>query len=201
MRNLIPLILLLGIITLAFAGATGGISGIVTDSATGNPIVGARVCAMRGGNALTNENGEYLIENLNPGDYRVTASAEGYRCKTYPAMVTVVSGQITPNINFALSPFVPPATGSISGTVTTKTGEPIAGAVIMATTMRRHRPGRGIGRAVSGSDGTYLIDALRPGEYRVMARAQGFKPAVYPELVVVQEGQNTPNINFVLIPR
>uniref|UniRef100_A0A7C6EEG0 Carboxypeptidase regulatory-like domain-containing protein n=1 Tax=candidate division WOR-3 bacterium TaxID=2052148 RepID=A0A7C6EEG0_UNCW3 len=184
----------------------GGISGVVTDSATGNPIVGARVHAMGGhricGSATTNENGEYLIQNLPAGSYRVTAGAQGYTPKTYPEPVSVVEGQITPNINFALTPFIPPTPGSISGTVTDKnTGEPIAGAVVMAARMRRgHHPGRGFARALTGPDGTYTIENLLPGEYRVMAHALGFKRQVYPELVVVQEGQNTPNINFELLP-
>ncbi len=185
----------------------GGISGLVTDSVTGNPIVGARVWA-RGdrihcsGSAVTNENGEYVIGNLIPGSYRVTATAQSYAPKTYPEPVVVVEGQITPNINFALAPFVPPQPGSISGIVTDKnTGAPIANAVVMAATMRRrHHPGPGFARAITGPDGTYTIENLLPGEYRVMAHAIGYERQIYPELVTVQAGQNTPDINFALVP-
>lgn len=185
----------------------GGISGVVTDSVTGNPISGAMVVAMGhhrrgGGRATTNENGEYLIENLRPGEYRVTANARGYIPKHYPEPVTVEAGQITPNINFALAPMAPPPEpGSISGMVTdANTGKPIAGAVVMAKlASRRHH--RHFARAITGPDGTYTIENLIPGEYRVAAHARGYEHQVYPELVVVEPGQNTPNINFALVPR
>jgi len=63
MKKLIPLLLLIGVVALAFAQETGSIAGVVTDSVTSNPIVGARVDAMgghhqRGGYAITNENGQ-----------------------------------------------------------------------------------------------------------------------------------------------
>lgn len=192
MKNLIPILLIAGVFTLSFAAGTGSISGVVTDSVTGNPIVGARVCAMRGGNTITNESGEYLIENLTPGDYRVTASAEGYCGKTYPDMVTVVDGQTTTNINFALAPCVPPPRGSISGVVTDSvTGNPIVGARVSVM--------RG-GYAITNQNGEYAIENLRPGSYQVRASAAGYTPKVYPEPVIVIEGQITPNINFALAP-
>ncbi len=101
MKNLIPILLIIGVFALSFAAGTGSISGVVTDSVTGNPIVGARVSVMRGGYAITNQNGEYTIENLRPGSYQVKASAAGFSPKIYPEPVVVIEGQITPNINFA----------------------------------------------------------------------------------------------------
>lgn len=181
----------------------GGISGLVTDSITGEPIPNAlvRACGPTCGQGRTNENGEYLIENLAPGDYRVTASAYGYKASRYPDLVRVEENRITPNINFLLVPYQqpPPVRGSISGRVIDKqTGEPIEGAFVTAMGSRRMR---GMGRALTGPDGTYRIDNLLPGEYRVMANARGYEPEVYPELVVVYGGQNTPDINFALMPR
>ncbi len=180
----------------------GGISGIVTDSITGNPIAGANVsaCGPSCGHAVTNQNGEYLIENLLPGDYRVNASARGYLTKHYPERVRVEPNQITPNINFALAPHQPPPPrerGSISGMVTDETtGEPIAGAMVIARGMRR----RIFGRAMTRQDGTYTIENLMPGEYRVTASARGYHHETYPELVIVYPRQNTPDINFALTP-
>lgn len=180
----------------------GGISGLVTDSVTGEPIPNARVqaCGPTCGQAITNANGEYLIENLAPGDYRVSASAYGYRASRYPDLVRVEENRITPNINFLLvRSQQPPGRGSISGTVIDKTtGQPLPGAFVRAIPRRRMR---GMGRAITGTDGTYLIENLLPGEYRVMANARGYEPEIYPEWVIVYEGQNTPNINFALIPR
>ncbi len=56
------------------------------------------------------------------------------------------------------------------------------------------------GRAITNPDGTYTIENLLPGDYRVMANAGGYTRQTYPELVVVTAGQNTPNINFSLTP-
>ncbi len=183
---------------------SGSISGRVVDSVTGNPIVSANVsaCGPSCGHAFTGENGEYLIESLLPGEYRVTARARGYLPRAYPERVVVYANQTTPNINFALPPYQtpppPPGTGSISGRVVDKTtGEPIAGAIVSA----RRRARRGMGRAITGQDGTYRIENLPAGEYQVSAMARGYEPQVYFELVIVRENQNTPDINFFLNPR
>lgn len=182
----------------------GSISGMVTDSATGLPIANAQVNACRpgvcGGRAFTDENGFYTINNLSAGDYQVTAKALGYRTQRYPIAVTVVAGQTTTDINFALVPTTPPPPpqdpGSISGTVTDSvTGLPIAGATVIA----RYR--RFVRRAITAEDGTYTITNLPPRDYHVMARAQNYYPQMYATPVTVVSGQNTPDINFILRPR
>lgn len=200
MKKLIPLLLLIGVVALAFAQETGSIAGVVTDSVTSNPIVGTRVNAMgghhqRGGYAITNENGQYLIENLQPGSYQVSAVAQGYLVKHYPEPVAVVAGQTTPDINFALAPMPPPPLpGGISGIVTdSATGNPIADANVEACGHTR-------GHARTNINGEYLIENLLPGDYRVTATAQGYLPKHYPDMVTVLEGQVTPSINFALAP-
>ncbi|MCS7250744.1 MAG: carboxypeptidase-like regulatory domain-containing protein [candidate division WOR-3 bacterium] len=187
-------------------GERGSISGRVIDSITGNPIPNARVtaCGPSCGQAITNENGEYLIENLLPGEYRVITNAPNYFPKRYPEMVTVYSNQNTPDINFQLVPrFMPPprGTGSISGIVLDSlTNEPIANAQVVAMLHLGRRP-RIIGRAITNENGEYTIGNLPTGNYIVMVRAFNYYPKRYPELVQVEDGQNTPNINFLLVPR
>ncbi|MCX7785730.1 MAG: carboxypeptidase-like regulatory domain-containing protein [candidate division WOR-3 bacterium] len=182
----------------------GAISGVVTDSATGLPIANAQVNACRpgscGGRAFTDANGFYTINNLSAGDYQVTAKALGYRPQRYPTAVTVVAGQTTADINFALVAMSPPPPpqdpGSISGVVTDSvTGLPIAGATVIA----RHR--RFVRRVTTAEDGSYTITNLPPRDYHVMARAQNYYPKMYPSPVNVVSGQNTPDINFILTPR
>jgi hypothetical protein len=48
---------------------------------------------------LTNDNGEYIIDDLTPGDYEVLVNAEGHAMKTLSARV--VDSQIT-KLNFLL---------------------------------------------------------------------------------------------------
>jgi hypothetical protein len=62
------------------------------------------------------------------------------------------------------------ATGTLSGTVTDPTGSGIANVKVTAT-----NAGTGQERTVTtGSDGTYKISLLPPGNYRVQFEATGF---------------------------
>ena len=134
------------------------------------------------------------MTGLNPGKYEVTCSATGYESATYPESVTVVAGEVTKDINFALHPSGEEK-GSISGRVTNASnGEPIPGAVVFATGPS------GSGEAHTCQQGGYLIENLPAGRYRVCAQAQGFKSKVYPESVLVVGGQVTDSINFALEP-
>ncbi len=187
-------------------GERGSISGIVSDSLTGNPIANARVnaCGPSCGWAITNENGEYTIENLIPGEYRVTANAMNYFPKRYPERVTVYPNQNTPDINFQLVPRIPRGTGSISGVVLDSlTNEPINNAQVVAMLRLGTGPRRPmiVGRAVTNENGEYTIENLPTGDYIVICRAFNYYPKRYPELVHVENGQNTPDINFLLVRR
>ena len=56
-------------------GTTGSIQGVVTDTASGEPLAGVTVVATSGAasqTAITEENGTYRITGLQPGDYLVT---------------------------------------------------------------------------------------------------------------------------------
>ncbi|MEM0118588.1 MAG: carboxypeptidase-like regulatory domain-containing protein [Conexivisphaerales archaeon] len=105
-------------------GASGTITGKVTDKVTGSPIAGADVVASGNagfGSNTTDSSGNYIIQsNLGSGTYTVNASASGYA----PASITGVSvtvSQTTSNVNFQLQPVPPAQSGTVSGTVT---GEP-----------------------------------------------------------------------------
>jgi hypothetical protein len=167
----------------------GIISGRVTSASTQMPIRSATVCAS-GPNGYayvtTDTGGRYSISMLLPaGRYRVRVEAQGYQPATYPDSVTVIAGQATENINFALV-----ISGGISGRVTNvQTGAPIYHASV----------GGGSGSAYTDSNGVYVI-AVNPGLYRVICYATGFASGLYPESVLVVQGQVTPDIDFALIP-
>ncbi len=106
---------------------TGNIAGRVTDQATGNPIVSVRVSAniepcCGGDSALTDQDGNFEITDLAPGDYRVRveASTFGFVDEYYDnsigrsglTLVSVTTGQTSSAIDFALV-----QGGSIAGTV------------------------------------------------------------------------------------
>jgi hypothetical protein len=183
---------------------TGSISGVITDSATGAPVIGAMVTAGRnsmcGGRAFTDSTGAYTIVNLADGSYQVNATARNYRPAHYPTPVVVANGANTPDINMILTPrgTTPPPSnpGSISGVVTDSvTGLPIFHAMVVAHLRHFER------RAVTDSTGTYTIPNLRPGNYRVMSVAPTYMPKMYADPVIVVGGQATTDINFALVPR
>lgn len=175
-----------------------GIRGTVTDISTGDPIEGAMVRAIDVDGwhhhrwAVTDTNGDYEIETP-PGEYRVTAYAEGYLMEEYPSNVIVPETGFVEDIDFALTGF---SFGSISGTVTDTSGTPIENARVMA---RKYDSWFGH-CAWTDENGDYTISELIPGDYRVHAFKWGYEPAAYPDTVVVPDGGNVVDIDFVLTP-
>lgn len=65
------------------AGTTGSVSGIVKDVKTGTPLSGANIIiAGTGLSTVTDENGRFVIANIPPGDYEITAQMVGYGTQT-----------------------------------------------------------------------------------------------------------------------
>lgn len=175
---------------------TTGITGMVTNALTNQPILGACVKAVNNSDTFltyTDYNGKYFL-STSPGTYLVKASAPGFESSVYPESITVNAGEIVSGINFALQPDTQ-AFGGISGRVTDETtGLPIYGATIFAYGIN------GQGEGISDTNGFYLISNLPPGNYTVRASAVGYYPQTYPEDVEVTAGEITPNIDFALLP-
>ena len=161
-------------------GETGGISGTVTDSATGEPIEGANLFAWGPhgqGQAVTDSTGFYLIEQLRAGKYLVRACAQGYYHKVYPESVHVQPGQTTEDIDFALAPAQ--ACG-ISGFVYEGVSQTeVSGVLVTAT------GSKGTGQAYTTTWGEYLIEGLETGEYTLTVSAPGYQDGSYFEPVLV----------------
>ncbi|MEO0073209.1 MAG: TonB-dependent receptor [candidate division WOR-3 bacterium] len=93
---------LLFLAPVALAGVTGSIRGRVLDRATGEPLVGVNV-VVNGTElgAATDANGEFLIINVPPGRYSLTASYIGYNDQTVTDVVVVQDNATT--VEFRLS--------------------------------------------------------------------------------------------------
>lgn len=66
-----------------FAGDTGKLAGKVTDSQTGETLIGVTVLLEGTSNgSVTDENGLYIVNNISPGQYTVIFSSIGYQKKT-----------------------------------------------------------------------------------------------------------------------
>lgn len=105
-KPLAALFMLLIVSALAFGqGETGQIGGTVTDP-NGAVVGGATVSAKRVDTtqqhtAATNDQGAYVIPNLQPGIYDVTVSAQGFQPTTQRAQVTV-GGRLTLDLKLSL---------------------------------------------------------------------------------------------------
>jgi len=132
------------------APATYTVSGQVTDSGTGNPIVGATVTLGGTLTATTDNNGDYILNNVPSGNHIVGASAIGYAPNTLN--VTVSSGNVT-NADIALSA-LGGNTVSVSGQVTDlATGNPIPGATVTIAGQS----------AVTNANGDYIVNNVPDG--------------------------------------
>jgi protocatechuate 3,4-dioxygenase beta subunit len=187
----------------------GSISGTVTDG-LGEPILGAWVTAdstacCYGAGTYSDASGNYTLGNLPPGDYVVHAEADQYAGEFYndvydfdaATLVPITSGGETSDIDFALS-----NGGGISGTVVDADGNPLADVYVWAD-----RDGCcDYAETWTGPDGSYVIEGLSPGSYRVAADASGFVFEYYDNvrnfneatLVAVVDGVTTPGIDFEL---
>lgn len=124
----------------------GNIHGVVTDFSTGNPVSGIQMIVHDAlGRRITTGSSSllgsyFLFDGLPPGTYFVrTLNGQGYADELYQSMpcmagncdvtsgqpVTVLAGQVTPNIDFHLK-----RGGLITGMVADASGSPISGFLI-----------------------------------------------------------------------
>jgi hypothetical protein len=174
----------------------------------GDPVAGARVSAMRyrsiqgvrqltpSGQDSTDDTGAFRLFGLVPGDYYVTAVAQGtmfmmeessdttgYAPTYYPGTgnvaeaqrVSVTVGQEVANITFALTPT---RAVRITGTVTDSKGERVANGFVMLQDTSTSGGGmfmqRGGGRV--RPDGTFTISNVTPGTYSLNVNTAMFGP-------------------------
>ena len=148
------------------------------------------VPANMGGGMRTDDTGMYRISPLAPGEYLVLATFRetwvaddkdkqtlGYAPSYYPGTtsvaaaqrVKVVAGQEATAIDFSL---VPGRAASITGTVMTADGAPLAAANV-AVTQEVTGPGGSsmsmIANTRAGADGTFTIRDVSPGQYILRA--------------------------------
>jgi Carboxypeptidase regulatory-like domain len=161
-----------------------GLSGAMTGQVLGGspvttqPNVCVEAIAASGlgsGAVTTNRSGKYTISGLTPGNFTVHVGApsctygdQDLAPLWYPDATTQPTAQtltVTAGATTALSPVTLADDGSISGTVTQQGGAALHGACVAATQISP-APGQPV-YSVTGSDGSYSITDLPPGNYRV----------------------------------
>ncbi|MBI1931139.1 MAG: TonB-dependent receptor [Ignavibacteriales bacterium] len=118
-RKIIYVLLLFALVPLQVFAGDGRIKGKVTDLSTGEALVGANVVVVGSSfGAATDVNGDYVIMNLDAGQYTVKASYLGYQSITITNVR--VSLDLTTEVDFQL-----PAEEISVGTVTIVAQKPL----------------------------------------------------------------------------
>lgn len=184
----------MGLISGRIVDETGEpISGVMVFAMQSRWFEGRRRLAIAGANDRTDDVGEYKLAGLAPGEYYVHAATretwtEGdgaemlaYAPTYFPSTVAtadaqrirVAAGRTVTGIDFAL---VPGRAAKVSGTATSSRGVPLAGESVSVTQEFRGpnmSNSFGFGGGTVTTDGTFVIEKLSPGDYKLQVR----KPA------------------------
>lgn len=164
--------------------------------------------------AISDENGNYTLNGLRPGDYIAFANKQGYLRQYFDQASTPESAQLAKvdlendlqGIDFNLS-----MTNALTGTIVSATDDtPIPGAIVMVA-KESQKPMSGkrdkwLKKTRSDKHGKFAMQ-LNPGRYWVMAAADSFQAELYDNalsideatLVEITEDQHT-EIHVILDP-
>ena len=188
------------------------LSGRVTDAATGEGIAGAKVEAQfTDHSATTASDGSYAFASLPTGDYKVLVTAPGYAREYYDnvnpsheaTLVHVTAGRGTSGINFDLT-----GGGAISGTIYQRDGVTPIGDARVWVWPSKYPQDDGF-QTVTAADGSYIVDGLSLGGFRIRAEAPGYAMLKYyrdaygwsnATSVVVTPPDTVANVNISLDP-
>ena len=155
---------------------TGWLKGYILDE-NGDPIEGANVHAGLF-LALADIKGLYVFSELDPGEYSLSASANGY-VTSASVTVTVIANEDVWH-NFTLVEIVE-GKGAAKGTVRDEeTGDPIASASVIFDGPEKRT-------VFTDGNGDFSISDLTPGTYTVTVNKDGYETET--KTVVVEEGQ------------
>jgi outer membrane protein OmpA-like peptidoglycan-associated protein len=157
---------------------TGRIAGRVADLRTGAPVAAnvnfPQQLALPVQRTDARE-GSFSLSGVAPGEVTVEVSARGYATRTIPVLVK--AGRTTP-VDVRLEPVV--QAGMISGTVVdAKTGTSLKSTI--------ERVGTNLKPFNTGSDGSFGIPNVMPGEYTLSAASPGYLTATF--TVTVEPGK------------
>lgn len=167
------------------------VSGVVSDSASGDPVAGA-VVQLRAGNRTsgtdtTGADGTYSFPDIQPGTYTVSVSAATF--STGNSNVVVEGAAVA---DVAL---VKVSMGSITGTVTSGT-TPLDGAQVL---LLGRRGGDALDSTTSSAEGIYSFDDVASGTgYRITVSNEGYVTATQ-NLNTKSAGTDTIDISLAMM--
>lgn len=174
---------ILGIALLLFQVQPGNISGTVTRPGGTEPLPGATVVlnpsdlsqTSRVRSVISEDDGRFTIQNVEPGDYRLQAQSTQYGRAAYGqrrpdgpgAILTIAAGQRRSDLKISMVP-----TGTIAGNITGLSGEPLAYASVKALKLAYQDGKRTLATVqttTTDDRGEYRLFWLTTGKYVVVA--------------------------------
>jgi protocatechuate 3,4-dioxygenase beta subunit len=192
--RLLPLVFLVTL-SLAQDPRPASLEGTVVNATTLEPLPGVQVGFLRqaprdssrtparASGVVSDSNGRFRIDSIDPGDYRVTLRRDGFgipRSAYSSLQLKVEPGHPITNLRFLMQP-----QAALTGRVLDDFGEPVSGAVIQLA--RRLSSGSnssflfGGGATTSDDRGLFRLSAIDPGRYAVQASHAEAREVLYPE--------------------
>ena len=188
MKHRMILTIVFLVTAMCFSGTTGRISGRVIDAKTGLAIHAANVFVV-GTNygASTDKDGLFLIKDVPPGKYVISAVAKGYDLTKMQDITIKVDKTITVNFSLqlvgAMGSAVDGVLADIDGKVIDEvSGNPIEGARVILKD-------RNVGTETD-TKGQFVLKNVWAGIYTILVIADGYQPNTFPYLVVSSNWQN-----------
>ena len=139
--------------------------------------------------ATTDQQGNYVMARVNPGEYTLTVSKTGYVSKTVSDIIVESSTEKTlDNVSLNIG------TRSVSGNVTLELKSDYSGALISATNLSNPKD---VYSAISNTAGDYTLAGMKPGEYVISVSCAGYNTATLPTINIT-DGKETTLDSFEL---
>lgn len=161
-----------------------GIEGLVLDAQTGAPIKRAQIWLngpqCTDGGALTDASGRFVLDNIDPGTYDLSARHSRYLDQRYGAKrpggrgtaLIVAPGQRLKDLEIRLW-----RAASVTGRVVDEDGQPLKGARVQIGRARRYV----VPEAYTNDLGEYRLSGIPPGSYSVEATYRSPLPMPGPD--------------------
>ncbi|MGB9082097.1 MAG: carboxypeptidase regulatory-like domain-containing protein, partial [Desulfuromonadaceae bacterium] len=146
--------------------AGGKTTGTVIDKITGQKVTGVAVVLDSNQliNTTTDASGNFTLSDIPAGAQKVNFSLTGYAATSATATVVVNTTANLGNVPMTSSY----STGTIAGTITDSTGNPLPGVALTVS-------GAWSGSATTGADGTYSFTYVTPGTITTSATKAGYQ--------------------------
>ncbi len=206
MRNIYQISILFFLTAFVSVTSAGNIDGFVSDALTGTPVAKAQITALNISpdlpdslfySTISEEDGEYHLENLVPGTYMIWCEHPEYQYQK--SMDIIIEDGTSLKLNFTLHKKNSGHHSLVSGHVFSQ--PPMLPVIIPLPSATVYlQSGNITFNTISDSTGYYLFSNIQPGKYLVSAEAAGHQKKTNIDTILVEEGTKIENLDIYLTP-